>query len=62
VRGLLPDDEGAAWLAEVTSCLAEATDKGERRRYMRSYRRKVLQLILTSWSEHLNASRQRTLS
>jgi len=61
VRGLLPDDEGAAWLAEVTSCLAETTDKGERRRYMRSYRRNVPQLIWTSWTEHLSASRQREL-
>ncbi len=26
VRGLLPGDEGAAWLAEVTSCLAETPD------------------------------------
>jgi hypothetical protein len=61
VRGLLPGDEGAAWLAEVGSCLAETTDKGERRRYVRSYRRKIPQLIWTSWTEHLSASRQREL-
>jgi hypothetical protein len=61
VRSLLPGDEGAAWLAEVTSCLAETTDKGERRRYMRSYRRNVPQLIWASWTEHLSASRQREL-
>ncbi|HSL07579.1 MAG TPA: hypothetical protein VK887_06335 [Pseudonocardiaceae bacterium] len=62
VRGLLPGDEGAAWLAEVTSCLDEARDKGERRRYVRSYRRKVPQLIWTSWALHLGGSRSRTLS
>ena len=62
VRGLLPGDEGAAWLAEVTSCLSEARDKGERRRYVRSYCRGVPQLIWTSWTEHLGASRSRTLS
>lgn len=61
VRGLLPGDEGAAWLVEVGSCLAEARDKGERRRYVRSYRRNVPQLIWTSWAEHLSASRQREL-
>jgi hypothetical protein len=61
VRGLLPGDEGAAWLVEVGSCLAEAQDKGERRRYVRSYRRNVPQLIWTSWAEHLSASRQREL-
>ncbi len=62
VRGLLPGDEGAAWLAEMTSCLAEAHDKGERRRYVRSYRRGVPQLIWTSWAVHLGGSRSRTLS
>lgn len=62
VRGLLPGDEGTAWLAEVTSCLAEAHDKRERRRYVRSYRRAAPQLIWTSWAVHLGASRSRTLS
>lgn len=62
VRGLLPGDEGAAWLVEVSSCLAEAQDKGERRRYVRSYRRNVPQLIWTSWTVHLRASRRRELS
>ncbi|MGH3921807.1 MAG: hypothetical protein ACRDTT_02845 [Pseudonocardiaceae bacterium] len=61
VRGLLPGDEGTAWWAEVTSCLAETPDPGERRRYMRSYRRGVPRLIWTSWTEHLRASRQREL-
>jgi hypothetical protein len=49
-RGLLPGDEGAAWWAEVTSCLAETPDPGERRRYVRSYRRSVPQLVWTSWT------------
>ncbi|MGH3902415.1 MAG: hypothetical protein ACRDTA_30005 [Pseudonocardiaceae bacterium] len=62
VRGLLPGDEGTAWLAEVTSCLAEARDKRERRRYIRSYRRSVRRLIWTSWALHLGGSRSRTLS
>lgn len=62
VRGLLPSDEGAAWLAEVTSCLAEVRDKGERRRYVRSYRRGVPQLIWTSWALHVSGSRSRKLS
>lgn len=62
VCGLLPGGEGAAWLAEVTSCLAETADPGEQRRYVRSYRRNVLQLIWTSWTEHLRASRRRKLS
>jgi hypothetical protein len=61
VRGLLPGDEGTAWLADVASCLAETSDKRERRRYMRSYRRGVPQLIWTSWAEHLSASRSREL-
>lgn len=62
VCGLLPGDAGEAWFAEVTSCVAETTDKGERRRYVRSYRRNVPQLIWTSWTEHLRASRRRELS
>lgn len=61
VRGLLPSDEGAAWLAEVTSCLAETHDKGERRRYVRSYRRGVPWLIWTSWVLHLSGSQSRDL-
>lgn len=61
VRGVLPDGEGAAWLAEVSSCLAEAATKGERHRYVRSYRRTVPQLIWTSWAEHLSASHRREL-
>jgi hypothetical protein len=62
VRGVLPDGEGAAWLAEVSSCLAETPDKGERRRYVRSYRRGIPRLIWTSWAEHLSTSRSRELS
>lgn len=62
VRGVLPDGEGAAWLAEVSSCLAETPDKGERRRYVRSYRRNVALLIWTSWALHLGGSRSRRLS
>ncbi|MGH3852708.1 MAG: hypothetical protein ACRDR6_04255 [Pseudonocardiaceae bacterium] len=59
--GLLPGDEGAVWLAEVGSCLAEVPDKGERRRYVRSYWRSVPQLIWTSWAVRLSASRRREL-
>jgi hypothetical protein len=62
VRGVLPDGEGAAWLAEVSSCLAETRNKGKRRRYLRSYRRNVPRLIWTSWTEHLSKSRSRELS
>ncbi|MEO7196687.1 MAG: hypothetical protein ABIZ05_18015 [Pseudonocardiaceae bacterium] len=58
---LLPGGEGTTWLAEVSSCLAEAADKGERRRYVRSYRRSVPQLIWTSWTVRLSASRRREL-
>jgi hypothetical protein len=61
VRGVLPDGEGATWLAEVSSCLAEAATKSERHRYVRSYRRTVPQLIWTSWAEHLSASHRREL-
>jgi hypothetical protein len=32
VRSLLPGEEGAAWRAAVTSCLAETSDAGRRRR------------------------------
>lgn len=62
VRHLLPGDEGAVWWAEVTACLAETPDERTRRRYARSYRRNVPQLIWTSWTEHWGASRQRELS
>ena len=60
VQGMLPGDEGAAWLAEVNSCLAEA-EPGQRRRYVRSYRWAAPQLIWTSWSEYLNVSGRREL-
>jgi hypothetical protein len=62
VRGLLPRDEGAAWLAEVRSCLAEACDDDERRRHVRGYRRAVPRLVWTSWVLHLRGSGSRTLS
>jgi hypothetical protein len=50
VRGLLPGAEGQAWWAEVISCLAETPDSGERRQYVRSYRRSVPRLVWTSWT------------
>jgi len=59
---LLPSEEGGKWLAEVASCLAETLDPGERRRYVRSYRREVLRLIWVSWTEYLRESRHRELS
>jgi hypothetical protein len=62
VRGLLPGEEGTAWLAEVASCLAETPDKRVRRRFARSYRRGVPRLIWTSWAEYLSASRRKELS
>jgi hypothetical protein len=62
VHVLLPGDEGAAWMAEVTSCLAEAENEDERRRHVRGYRRAVPQLVWTSWAVHLRGSRSRTLS
>lgn len=62
VRGLLPGDEGGVWLAEVASCLAETPDKSERRRFVRSYRRRMPQLIWTTWTVHLSGSRRRELS
>jgi hypothetical protein len=61
VGGLLPGDEGTAWVAEVGSCLAEARDQSERRRYVRSYLRNVPQLVWTSWAVRLGASRRREL-
>jgi Domain of unknown function (DUF4383) len=50
VAALLPRAEGMVWSTEVASCLAEAADPGERRRYLRSYRRSVPQLVWTSWT------------
>ena len=50
IRGLLPGAEGEAWWAEVLSCLAEASDAGERRQYVRSYRRSAPRLMWTSWT------------
>lgn len=50
IRGVLPGAEGEAWWAEVTSCLAEAPDSGERRQYVRSYRRSAPRLVWTSWT------------
>lgn len=62
VCGLLPGEEGGRWWAEVESCLAETPDVGQRRRFLRSYRRAIPQLIWTSWTEHLHAARRRELS
>src|SRR5205085_1984337 len=50
IRGLLPGAEGEAWWAEVISCLAETPDSGERRQYVRSYRRSAPRLMWTSWT------------
>ncbi len=61
VGGLLPGSEGTAWLAELSSCLAEARDQSERRRYIRSYRRNVPQLVWTSWVVRLSGSRRELL-
>src|SRR5581483_11954609 len=55
VRGLLPVKEGTAWWAEVTSCVAEASDPGERRRYLRSYRQSIPQLVWTSWTSEVRS-------
>jgi hypothetical protein len=55
VRGLLPAEEGTAWWAEVTSCVAEISDPGERRRYLRSYRQSIPQLIWTSWTSEVRS-------
>jgi hypothetical protein len=57
VPGLLPREEGMAWWAEVTSSLAETTDPGERRCYLRSYRRSVPQLVWTSWTSPVRQAR-----
>jgi hypothetical protein len=53
VRSLLPSEEGRAWWAEVTSCLAETPDPGQHRQYVRSYRRSVPQVVWTSWTLHV---------
>jgi len=57
VPALLPREEGMAWWAEVTSCLAETADPGERRRYVRSYHRSVPQLVWTSWTSQVRQAR-----
>jgi len=62
VHVLLPGDEGAAWVAEVTSCLAEAQNENERRRHIRGYRHAVPRLLWTSWAVHIRGSRSRMLS
>lgn len=62
VGGLLPGDEGTAWLIEVVSCLAETLDKRTRRRYLRGYWRRVPRLIWTSWVLYLGGSQTRELS
>lgn len=53
VRRLLPGEESRAWWAEMISCLAETTDLAQRRRYVRSYRRSVPQLVWTSWTSRV---------
>jgi hypothetical protein len=62
VSGLLPGAEGAAWLAEVSSCLAETSDEHERRRYVSSYRRGVPRLVWNSWMLYFSSSQSRKLS
>jgi hypothetical protein len=57
IPGLLPREEGIAWWAEVTSCLAETVDPGERSHYLRSYRRSVPQLVWTSWTSQVRHAR-----
>jgi len=59
---LLPKDEAIAWLTEVASSLAEAGDKGTRRRYIYSYLRTSPLLIWTSWIEYLRDSYHKELS
>lgn len=53
VRGLLPGEEGTDWWVEMTACLAETPDPGQRRQYVRSYRRSVPQLVWTSWTSQV---------
>lgn len=62
VRGLLPGEESTAWWAEVTSCLAETPDPGERRRYLRSYRQSVPQLVWTSWTSSVRSAKPALMS
>jgi Domain of unknown function (DUF4383) len=54
IRSLLPGEEGTAWWAEVTSCLAETPDPRQRRQYVRSYCRSVPQLLWTSWASQIH--------
>jgi uncharacterized protein DUF4383 len=56
VRSLLPGEEGRAWWAEVSSCLAETPDPGQRRQYVRSYRRSVPQVVWTSWTPQVRCA------
>jgi hypothetical protein len=56
VGSLLPGEEGTAWWAEVISCLAETPDPGQRRNYVRSYRRSVPQLVWTSWTSQVRGA------
>jgi hypothetical protein len=53
VRRLLPGEESRAWWAEVISCLSETSDPGQRRQYVRSYRRSVPRLVWTSWTSRV---------
>ena len=57
VPGLLPREEGMAWWAELTSCLAETADPRARRLYLGSYRRSVPQLVWTSWMSPVRQAR-----
>jgi hypothetical protein len=59
---LLPAAERAAWWADTKSILAEAPNKAERRRAVRSYLHHAPRLIWTSWILRFSASRQRELS
>lgn len=56
VPGLLPGEEGKAWWAEVTSCLAETADSHQRRQYVRSYQREVPRLVWTSWTPQVRGA------
>lgn len=53
IRRLLPGKEGTAWWAEMISCLSETADPGQRRQYVRSYRRSTPQLVWTSWTSQV---------
>lgn len=61
VRALPPGEEGTAWWAEVTSCLASTSDPVQRCRYLHSYRRSVPQRVWTSWTMQLTALCRREL-